>query len=73
MNSTAIALLLATTVVLWQAPFLKPLLQIWRRRWRVALFIGVLVLLYATATHTHVQSTTAKMERQNLLHWCKTG
>lgn len=55
MESTVIAIMLASAVVFWNAPFatcLIPVNQTLRRHWRHILFVVVLLLLIASETHT---------------------
>jgi hypothetical protein len=55
MISTVIIILLAGTIVFWNAPFsIMPFYRIFRRRWRLILFIILLSYLFTAQTHTYV-------------------
>jgi hypothetical protein len=60
MESTIIVILLASAVVLWKAPFSFYLLALMRtlyRRWRVVIFVILLLALIAAQTHTNSATT----------------
>lgn len=55
MESTIIAIMLASAVVFWNAPFAVyaiPINKVLRRHWRHILFVILLLLLITSQTHT---------------------
>ncbi|GEM_PF-3987147 len=63
MDSTIIAILLASAVIFWKAPFSSsfiPLVHMLHRRWRQAIL--VILLLAVTAVPTHIDSAASQTE-----------
>jgi hypothetical protein len=75
MVSTIIVILLAGTVILWNAPFsIKPILSLAHRHWRRVLLAALLIALGAAETHTSTPSNQPA-DLSNKKHWepCKKG
>ncbi len=75
MVSTIIVIFLASTVILWNAPFsIRPILRLAQRRWRRVLLAALLIALGAAETHTATPSRQAA-DLGNKKHWepCKKG
>lgn len=77
MASTIIAIMLASAVVFWNAPFaayLVPVNRALQRHWRHILFVILLLLLITSQTHTSPSTIpTARCKGQAYVTACDTS